>query len=301
MTRTLTRGRRRGGAESRALDDVGGAHVMSWVIAIMLFLTLLSAAAGLATARAAGALDRQMAGRLTVQIVEGETQRRDAAAAQVLRVLRAQGDVARATPVPQADLARMLQPWLGTDAEAAGLPVPALIDVDLTSDAAAAIARVTVAVTRASPAARVDAHATWLGPVGRLLDTAAWLAGAIIILMLVATGAVVMLAARAGLEAHRGTIEVIHMLGATDRQVARLFQRRIAIDAGIGAVAGSVFAGAAILLIAREVGALDSQLLDEMRLGVADIGLLVAVPFGFVLLAVVAARLAVLRQMRRML
>jgi len=301
VTRTLTRGRRRGGAESRALDDVGGAHVMSWVIAIMLFLTLLSAAAGLATARAAGALDRQMAGRLTVQIVEGETQRRDAAAAQVLRVLRAQGDVARATPVPQADLARMLQPWLGTDAEAAGLPVPALIDVDLTSDAAAAIARVTVAVTRASPAARVDAHATWLGPVGRLLDTAAWLAGAIIILMLVATGAVVMLAARAGLEAHRGTIEVIHMLGATDRQVARLFQRRIAIDAGIGAVAGSVFAGAAILLIAREVGALDSQLLDEMRLGVADIGLLVAVPFGFVLLAVVAARLAVLRQMRRML
>lgn len=301
MKRALTRGRRRGGAESRALDDVGGAHVMSWVIAIMLFLTLLSAAAGLATARAAGALDRQMAGRLTVQIVEGETQRRDAAAAQVLRVLRAQGDVARATPVPQADLARMLQPWLGTDAEAAGLPVPALIDVDLTSDAAAAIARVTVAITRASPAARVDAHATWLGPVGRLLDTAAWLAGAIILLMLVATGAVVMLAARAGLEAHRGTIEVIHMLGATDRQVARLFQRRIAIDAGIGAVAGSVFAGAAILLIAREVGALDSQLLDEMRLGVADIGLLFATPFGFVLLAVVAARLAVLRQMRRML
>lgn len=293
--------RRRGGAEARALDDVGGAHVMSWVIAIMLFLTLLSGAAGMATARAAGALDRQMAGRLTVQIVEGETQRRDAAAAQVLRVLRSLPDVARATPVPQAELARMLQPWLGNDAEAAGLPVPALIDVDLTSDASAAIARVSAAATRASPAVRVDAHATWLGPVGRLLDTAAWLAGAIIVLMLTATTAVVMLAARAGLEAHRGTIEVIHMLGATDRQVARLFQRRIALDAGIGAVAGSVIAGAAILLIARQVGALDSELLGGMRLGVADLGGLLALPFGFVLLAVVAARHAVLRQMRRML
>lgn len=165
------------GAEARALDDGGGAHVMSWVIAIMLFLTLLAGAAGLATARAAGALDRQMAGRLTVQIIEGETQRRDAAAAQVLAVLRTRPDVARAVAVPQADLARMLQPWLGNDAEAAGLPVPALIDVDLTSDDAAAINRVRSAVTRASPAARVDAHATWLGPVGRLLDTAAWLAG----------------------------------------------------------------------------------------------------------------------------
>ncbi|WP_058745768.1 cell division protein FtsX [Sphingomonas yabuuchiae] len=299
----MTRGgkTRATGAEARALDDGGGAHVMSWVIAIMLFLTLLAGAAGLATARAAGALDRQMAGRLTVQIVEGEAQRRDAAAAQVLGVLRAQPDVARATPVAQADLARMLQPWLGTDAEAAGLPVPALIDVDLTSDDTAAIARVRMAVTRASPAARVDAHATWLEPVGRLLDTAAWLAGAIILLMLVATMAVVMLAARAGLEAHRGTIEVIHMLGATDRQVARLFQRRIALDAGIGAVAGGVLAGAAILLIAGQVGALDSELLGGMRLGPGDMAMLIALPFGFVVLAVGAARLAVLRQMRRML
>ncbi|WP_433909289.1 cell division protein FtsX [Sphingomonas yabuuchiae] len=289
------------GAEARALDDGGGAHVMSWVIAIMLFLTLLAGAAGLATARAAGALDRQMAGRLTVQIVEGETQRRDAAAAQVLAVLRTRPDVARAVAVPQADLARMLQPWLGNDAEAAGLPVPALIDVDLTSDDAAAINRVRGAVTRASPAARVDAHATWLGPVGRLLDTAAWLAGAIILLMLVATMAVVMLAARAGLEAHRGTIEVIHMLGATDRQVARLFQRRIALDAGIGAAAGGLLAGGAILLIAGQVAALDSDLLGGMRLGLVDMAMLIALPFGFVVLAVGAARLAVLRQMRRML
>jgi cell division transport system permease protein len=291
----------RGGAEARALDDVGGARVMSWVIAIMLFLTLLAGAAGLATGQAARALDRQMAGRLTVQVVEGEAQRRDAAATRVLAVLRAHKDVARARAVPQADLARMLEPWLGNDAGAAGLPIPALIDVDLTSDDGAAVARVAASVTRASAAARVDSHATWLGPVGRLLDTAAWLAGAIILLMLGATAAVVMLAARAGLEAHRGTIEVIHMLGATDRQVARLFQRRIALDAGIGAVAGSVFAVAAILLIARQVGALESQLLGGLRLGPADLAMLFALPFGFVALAVLAARLAVLGQMRRML
>ncbi|MGE7204234.1 cell division protein FtsX [Sphingomonas sp. NPDC019816] len=295
------RARKGTGAEARALDDVGGAHVMSWVIAIMLFLTLLTAAAGLATARAAGALDRQMAGRLTVQIVEGEAQRRDAAAARVLAVLRGQSDVARATPVAQADLARMLQPWLGSDAAAAELPVPALIDVDLKGDGGDAVRRVTAAVTRASGAARVDSHATWLGPVGRLLDTAAWLAGVIILLMLGATAAVVMLAARAGLEAHRGTIEVIHMLGATDRQVARLFQRRIALDAGIGAGVGSVLAAIAIWIVARQVGALESELLGGMTLAMRDLAMLVALPLGFVALAVLAARLAVLAQMRRML
>jgi cell division transport system permease protein len=110
-----------------------------------------------------------------------------------------------------------------------------------------------------------------------------------------------MLAARAGLEAHRATIEVIHMLGATDRQVARLFQRRIALDAGIGAAGGSLVAGVLIAFVARQVGALDSELLSGMQLGAGDVALMIALPFAFVALAVVAARLAVLAQMRRML
>ena len=38
-----------------------------------------------------------------------------------------------------------------------------------------------------------------------------------------------------------------------------------------------------------------------MRLGLVDMAMLIALPFGFVVLAVGAARLAVLRQMRRML
>ncbi|KAK0340184.1 hypothetical protein LTR94_031567, partial [Friedmanniomyces endolithicus] len=85
------------------------------------------------------------------------------------------------------------------------------------------------------------------------------------------------------------------MLGATDRQVARLFQRRIALDAGIGAVAGSVVAAIAILIVARQVGALESQLLGGLKLAMGDLAMLIALPFGFVALAVLAARLAAAR------
>ena len=41
------------------------------------------------------------------------------------------------------------------------------------------------------------------------------------------------------LDTHRDTIEVIHMLGATDIQIARLFQRRIALDALLGGLVGT--------------------------------------------------------------
>ena len=48
-----------------------------------------------------------------------------------------------------------------------------------------------------------------------------------------------MLAARGALDTHRFTIEVMHGIGATDLQVTHLFQRKIAIDALIGSLAGS--------------------------------------------------------------
>ena len=50
------------------------------------------------------------------------------------------------------------------------------------------------------------------------------------------------LAARAGLDTHRDTIEVLHMLGSTDLQVARLFQRRIAFDTLLGGAVGTAAA-----------------------------------------------------------
>ena len=59
-------------ANARVLDEAGGLRAMTWVMAIMLFLTVLAAALGLGTRSAGIALERQLAGRLTVQIVEGD-------------------------------------------------------------------------------------------------------------------------------------------------------------------------------------------------------------------------------------
>ena len=69
------------------------------------------------------------------------------------------------------------------------------------------------------------------------------------LLIAVASAAAIILAARGALDNHRATIEVMHGIGATDRQVARLFVRQIAIDALLGGVAGAAAAGLIIALI----------------------------------------------------
>lgn len=289
------------GSTNRVLDEARGVRAMIWVIAIMLFLTVLGAALGLAMRNAASALETQLVGRATVQIVAGDPARREAEAARVLAIVQRLPEVRRAAAVDREQLAALLRPWLGDDGADPELPVPAMIDLDLASDDPAAVARVRAAVRQVAPSARVDAHEAWMTPVAGFLDLVVLIAVVLVLLMATATAAVVVLAARAGLDAHRPTIEVMHMLGSTDVQVARLFQRRIARDAAIGGAIGGVAALATVALVGNRAAALGSELLGGAGLGTGGWVTLVLLPVGFVALAAVAARFAVTRALGRVL
>ena len=288
-------------ADRRLLDESRGTRAMTWIMAIMLFLTVLAAALGLGTLSAATLLDRQVAGRLTVQIVEPADSARATQTSRALAAIRAMPEVTRAVEVDRAQLAALLRPWLGADGADPDLPVPAMIDVDLGIGSDAAAARVTSAVRAVAPAARIDRHESWMSPISNLMNLVTGLAAGLVLLMAGATAAVVILAARAGLETHRDTIEVLHMLGSTDVQVARLFQRRIALDTLLGGVLGTAFAVGTVVLVGLQLARLGSDLLNGLALGERDWLLLALLPIAFALLATFAARLAVLGALRRIL
>jgi cell division transport system permease protein len=283
------------------LDEARGVRAMVWIIAIMLFLTVLGGALGLATRNAADALESQLVGRATVQIVLGDPTRREAEAARALATLRRMPAVRTAVPVDRDELAALLRPWLGDEGADPELPVPAMIDLELAGEVPAALAQVRAALRSVAPAARVDAHEAWMAPVAGFLDLVVLIAAVLVLLLAGATAAVVVLAARAGLEAHRHTIEVMHMLGSTDLQVARLFQRRIARDAAVGAAIGSLAAVGMLLLVGGQAAGLGSQLLGQATLGPSGWWILAVLPIAFVLLAAMAARFAITRALERVL
>lgn len=285
----------------RLLEGGGRQRTMVWIMAIMVFLTVLAAALGLGAVRSANSLDTQLAGRLTIQVVEANAARRDDAVRSIIARLRNDRDVTRVAEVDRARLAELLRPWLGDAGLDAELPMPAMIDVDLDNAGGRAVARVEDIARSVSTQTHVDRHAIWLAPVRRFIATLALLAAALVLLMVVATGAVVLLAARAGLDGHRTTIDILHMLGSTDIQVARLFQRRIALDTLTGGVMGAVAAIALAWFLQLRLAELGSQALSSSALAPIDWAVLVLVPFCFALLAMVAARWSVLRALRRTL
>jgi cell division transport system permease protein len=293
--------RKFGRAERGLLPEGRLSGPMPWVIAIMMFLTVLAAAAGMGLGSAATRLDDQIGGRVTIQIVEANPARRQAQAAAAARAIENQPGVIAVRPVPEEEIHRLLEPWLGTGGLETDIPVPALIDVDLTPEGHAALPALERIVTAAAPAARVDDNGRWLAPLASLIGSLKWLAAGLVLLMVAATAATVVLAARAALDMHRSTIEVLHFMGATDVQVARLFQRRIALDALFGGLVGFILAALVLIGIGQRVQALGSELLGSASVAAPAWGILIGLPLFGVLLAMLVARLTILRALGRML
>ncbi|UVO55169.1 ABC transporter permease [Sphingomonas sp. SUN039] len=289
------------GAPRRVLPEGRFAGPMPWVIAIMMFLAVLAAAAALAISHAAGAMQGAIAGRITVQVVEANPDVRARQRIAVAGELRRQSTVAEVTEIGDAEVRDLLTPWLGSDRLDAELPVPALIDATLTDSSPAAVADIERTVKALAPGARVDRHADWLGPLGGLLDSLRWLAVLLVVLTAAATAAAVILGARAALDQHRATIDVMHLMGATDRQISRLFERRVAQDAISGAALGFVVAILALILIGWRISAVESALVGSGTLGWLDWLLIAVLPVAGVALAIGAARLTVLRSLARIL
>ena len=293
--------RRFGKAERGLLPEGRIAGPMPWVIAIMMFLTVLAAAAGLGLAGAAARLDEQIGSRITIQIVEANPRLRDAQAAAAAEVLSGRPGVTAVRPVPQEEVEALLEPWIGAGGLQSDIPIPALVDVDLTPEGRARLDELRRLVGEVAPAARVDDNAQWLAPLASLIGALKWLAAGLVLLMVGATAATVVLAARAALDTHRPTIEILHLMGATDFQVARLFQRRIALDALFGGLVGFIIASAVLIGLADRVSALGSELLGSATVPPEGWAVLVALPAFGVLLAMFVARLTILRALGRML
>ena len=262
-----------------------------YVIAIMMFVMVVIAAAGLTLANAAGLVSRGVESRYSVQIADGATK-----VPLARRVLAGAPEVAAVRPVPESDMRRTLERWLGPVGAEADLPLPALIDVDLKPGASPQA--VEARIEQAVPGARFVAHKAMLGPMLKALRSLTWLAAALVLLIALATAAAVVLAARGALDTNRPTIEVMHGVGATDAQVARLFQRRIALDSLTGGLAGAAAAGLVLLLVAGGRAVWVDDFAGGPLLTTGDILFLGSLPLLGTALATVVARAAVLRALR---
>jgi cell division transport system permease protein len=264
-----------------------------WVIAIMSFSIMIIAASGLVLANTATTLSEAIQARYSVELPNGGGN-----VASLLKAVQSDPDVTSADAVPEQDMRRTLARWLGPAAQSPELPVPALVNFDVKPGGS--LAAVQARVRQVAPEARIVAHRESVGPLLQSLHVLQWVAFGLVLLLSGAAAAAVVLAARGAIDTHRFTIEVMHGIGATDVQVTSLFQRRIAIDALAGSIAGAV-AAALVLLLLASGAAFAGELTGGAVLRLPDLLLLLLLPLALTMLATFVARAAVLAALREAL
>jgi len=292
----------RGRAAARLLPPTRLTGPIPWVIAILIALVVIAAAGGLALRNLASSAAADLSAAVTVQVIEPNPDLRAARAAEAVKVLTVIDSVQAVRLVPEAELAALFEPWLGEGAASSEVPIPALIDVELTRSASRAeIARIEMALAAKVPGARVDAQGDWLRPVYDALAALQYLALGLIALVALATAAAVWLAARNALASARETVEIMHLLGAADRQITAVFLRDVLREAVFGALLGALLGTGAVWLLGQQFAALGSGMTSGGGLLLLDWLVIAAIPLAGVVLALVTARITIAFALRDML
>lgn len=273
-----------------------------WVIAILIALVVIAAAGGLVLRNLVSSAQGDLSAAVTVQVIEPNPDIRAERGADAVKVLTRLDGVQAVRLVPEAELAALLEPWLGELATSGDVPIPALIDVELTDRAGPAeIARIEAALVGKVPGVRVDAQSDGLRPVYSALAAMQWLTLGLIALVALATAAAVWLAARNAFAGARDTVEIIHLLGATDRQISAVFLRSVLREAAFGAVVGTALGVAAVWVLGQQFAALDSGMASGGGLASVDWLVIAAVPLAGILIALLTARITIALALRDML
>lgn len=282
-------------------DEHEGEWPLVGVVAVMCFLACLTLGVTLAVARATSVWSEGLSGTGTILIPADGLIVPEASARSVVEAVMRLDGVADAHIVSRAESEALLAPWLG-NMSLDGLPLPVLIAVSFEADARPDAREMEAVVSAASPGASYDDHGVWREDLQRLAATLSTISTAVLILIAAAAAATIVFATRAGLEAHRDIVEVLHHIGARNRFIAGEFARRFI---WIGFKAGFAgFALAALVLFAfSEAGVLGQggeYYLPRLSLGASDWPWLLLVPLATSLLSTLTAHMTVMRVIGRL-
>lgn len=285
------------------LDRDASGRFLPWIIGFMVYLAALAVASSMALDRLIASWHVGLAGTMTVQIMpaDGADDDRAARLDRAIGLLAATPGIASARLLGPDAIARLLQPWLGDDDLVRDLPLPDLIAVELLPGAAIDAEKLRRELAAAAPGATLDDHKRWLDDTAALAAIIRLVVAVVVGLVLLAAIVTVIFVTRTGLAIHRRVIEIAHLIGAKDDYIARQFQLHALRLGLLGGAIGVGLACLTILGLDRLLRHLETPLLPPLTLAAWQWPILGVLPVAAAAIAMLTARLTVLRSLGRIL
>lgn len=281
--------------------NVASLKSLTVTMAVMCYLACLAIGALVLVDRAVKSWTGGLSRELTVQIRQVQGADIEAEVARAETVLKAYPGVTEVQVLSRADSARLLEPWLGSRSLDA-LPVPRLIRVK-TADAASFDPAGLADGLAEVKGVTVDTHQKWQTELTRMARALSLLSYLILGLISLSAVAIVIFATRAVLQANRHVVDLLHLVGAYDRYIARQIDGRFLRTGLVAGFVGIVMGLLTFLALGFSglgggggfASASRSLLLAPPDIAIWNYGLLFSVPFAATLICLVTSRLTLLR------
>ncbi|WP_373088682.1 cell division protein FtsX [Sneathiella sp.] len=271
------------------------------VISAMIFLAALSIGSLFSLSRAISDWSDTLTGNLTVEIAYDPAVDLDQKVADAVKLLSETPGVTTARALEKPETLKLLEPFIGKNANLDELPVPRLIEIIIADDSAVDLAALNEKLSASVPGAALDIHRPWLTKMVTLGRSIQLLAAAIMLLICIVTVIIVIFAVRTGLIMHSEVIQVLHLIGARDKYIAEQFQNYFSRLSFLGALPGLIAAIIVMFIFNFLVGSLEASMLPPLTLGIEGSIALLLLPFLIALLTKYTVRRVVLNSLGRMM
>jgi cell division transport system permease protein len=218
---------------------------LPWILGFLVYLSALMIGCGLMIEQMAESWQAGLAGNLTVELpidpaIDAKTRGERLNAA--IDLITATSGITSATVLEQAELERLLRPWLGDNVDQLDVALPTMIAVTTDPKAIIDLADLQQRLSAIVAGSQVDNHGNWVDDALHFLRTLQALAAFLVVLVLAAAAATVIFVTRTGLAVHQPVIEILHLVGAQDRYIARQFQVQSFRVSLVGGIVGTILA-----------------------------------------------------------
>ena len=273
------------------LRQSAASRFLPWTIGGLLYLAVVAlAVAGVADEALRLYDQRTKLVTVTLPSIEdvGRSDRQMAAAIEMLNRTRG---VLSAVPVPPEELEALVEPWLGTAKAQLDLPLPRLIDVTLDPRAKPDLPALQERLGAAIQGATIGVEALSRDRAERLAVFFRGWSSAVGVAALLGMLALVGLITLASLRMNGDNVELLRLMGAPDRHLAREFERHALLSSLQGGLIG--FALALLTVVGLLYSSRRMDLAEAIELGLRPLDwvLLACIPVIIGLLAMGVARI----------
>ncbi len=283
---------------------IGRALVL--VTAIMCFLASLSLGTAWAVHRAAINWTGDAAKEITLQIKPVDGRDIDEAVIKAMRILAATPGILKSTEISSEETSKLLEPWLGPDLDVSDLPVPRLITLEIDRISPPDLSALAAKLKAQVPGSVLDNHSVWRDQVRAVSSWIQMASFLVLALILAATIAIIVFATRGAMSSNRDVVEVLHLVGARERFIAREFEYHFLLLGLKGGLLGG-FAAALGFIVARlafdrivpqTIGSEYSTLVSAMSIGWAGYAGIAGIVAFLAVLTALTSRYTVYRYLK---